>query len=143
MSDYNYLVAQTPTLNNKSGYIDVLDELYSISEKAVASSQETLTLYKLPSEFLEIFLDIPGRRGGFCIISSSKLVVLFDEDPNLITVIGKIRNKESAIQNSTKSSQLLKVSFSKVGGKYKYKDNTGGHLDPYEIIALLTRWVVS
>lgn len=124
-----------------SDFLGVIEELHSISESAVSSSQDDLTIYRLPSEFLEIFLDIPGRRGGFCIISATKLVIFFDEDPNLITVIGKNRNKQSG--TNTKTIQLLKVYFSIIDGDYKYKDNTGGQLNPNDIIDLLIKWIGS
>ncbi|MCH7519817.1 MAG: hypothetical protein IH964_12440 [Candidatus Dadabacteria bacterium] len=134
---------------NDKNYTEVLEKLFSISEKAVniynsSSDEEDLSVYKLPIEFLEIFLEIPGRRGGFCIISPTKLVIFFDEDPDLITVIGKIRNLNKNRNNTTsKATQLLKVSFSNKSGKYEYKDNTGGKLNPYDIVSLLIRWVSS
>jgi len=91
-----------------------------------------------------MFLEIPGRRGGFCIISPNKIVIFFDEDPNTITVIGKIRNNQSRVsQNSAKVVQLLKATFSNIEGEFQYKDNTGGTLDPYDIVALLIKWVVT
>ncbi len=133
---------ETNIEHKDSEYTSVLDDLYAISEHAVVSASETLTIYKLPSEFLEMFLDIPGRRGGFCIVSSSKLVIFFDEDPNLVTVIGKARTKEGGVpQSQTKSTQLVKLSFSKNGDKYEYKDNTGGAIDPASIIGIIINWV--
>ena len=126
-----------------SDYISVLNQLYAISENALASS-DNLAIYKLPTEFLEMFLDIPGRRGGFCIVSSSKLVIFFDEDPNLITVIGKTRTKEGAIaQSQSKATQLLKLSFTNTGDKYEYKDNTGGVIDPTNIVEIIINWLSS
>ena len=135
--------------SNDKNYTEVLEKLFSISEKAVNiynsnTATEDLSVYKLPIEFLEMFLEIPGRRGGFCIISLTKLVIFFDEDPDLITVIGKIRNLNKNRNNTTsKTTQLLKVSFSNKSGKYEYKDNTGGKLNPYDIVSLLIRWVSS
>ncbi len=123
-------------------YTAVLDELYTISENTIVSCSEALTIYKLPTEFLEMFLDIPGRRGGFCIVSASKLVIFFDEDPNLVTVIGKVRTKEGGVsQAQTKATQLVKLSFSKVGDKFEYKDNTGGVIDPTSIVEIIISWV--
>lgn len=135
--------------SNDKNYTEVLEKLFSISEKAVniynsSSDEEALSVYKLPIEFLEMFLEIPGRRGGFCIISLTKLVIFFDEDPDLITVIGKIRNlNKNRNITASKATQLLKVSFSNKSGKYEYKDNTGGKLNPYDIVSLLIRWVSS
>jgi hypothetical protein len=132
--------------SNDQNYIEVIQEFFSISEKAVNiynsnSKTEVLSVSMLPKEFLEIFLEIPGRRGGFCIISPIKFVIFFDEDPDLITVIGKTRNSKSANNITSKAAQLLKVSFSKVDDKYEYRDNTGGALNPYDIVSLLIRWV--
>jgi len=132
--------------SNDQNYLKVIEEFFSISEKAVNiynsnSKTDALSVYKLPEEFLEMFLEIPGRRGGGCIVSPSKLVIFFDEDPQIITVIGKTRNTRSANNKTSKATQLLKVSFSYQDGKYEYRDNTGGVLNPYEIVSLLIRWV--
>jgi len=97
--------------SNDKNYTEVLEILFSISEKAVniynlSSDEEALSVYRLPIEFLEMFLEIPGRRGGFYIISLTKLVIFFDEDPDLITVIGKIRNLNKN-RNITTSQALF------------------------------------
>jgi hypothetical protein len=130
-------------------YLQAMDHLFLISQQAVNifnsnSESEVLSAYKLPKEFLEMFLEIPGRRGGSSIISPNKIIIFFDEEPNTITVIGKIRNNQSGVsQNSVKVAQLLKATFSNKEGGFKYKDNTGGTLDPYDIVALLIKWVVT
>ncbi|GJM15372.1 MAG: hypothetical protein DHS20C13_06990 [Thermodesulfobacteriota bacterium] len=129
-------------------YIEVIEHFFSISKEAVDiynanSTTDILNVYKLPKEFLEMFLEIPGRRAGFCIISPTKLVIFFDEDPRIITVIGKTRSFDRNNNSSSKVNQLLKVSFSKKDQEYQYKDNAGGVLDPYDIVALLIKWVVS
>lgn len=132
-----------------SSYLQAIDNLFSISQQAVEIfnsqlSSDLLAVYMIPKEFLEIFLDIPGRRGGFCIISTTKIVVFFDEDPNTITIIGKNRNKQrGANPNSTKVIQLLKATFSDEEGGFKYQDNTGGQLNPYDIVEILIGWIVS
>ena len=137
------LVSETQKTKSDSDFVSVLDELYAISENAV-ESLDNVSINKLPTEFLEMFLDIPGRRGGFCIVSPTKLVIFFDEDPNLITVIGKGRNKEGAVaQAQSKATQLVKLSFSKSGDKYEYKDNTGGKIDPASIVEIIINWVSS
>lgn len=129
-------------------YLQALDHLFSISTEAVNifnlnSKSDVLSTYKLPKEFLEMFLEIPGRRGGFCIISPDKIVIFFDEEPKTITVIGKNRNKEGgSSQNSAKISQLLKARFSNKDDSFQYVDNTGGAIDPYDIIALLIKWIM-
>ncbi len=134
---------------NDTPYLKAIDQLFLISQQAVNvfnsnSKSDVLSAYMLPKEFLEMFLEISGRRGGFCIISPTKIVIFFDEEPNTITVIGKIRNKQSGVsQSSAKVTQLLKATFLTKQGQYQYKDNTGGALDPYDIVALLVKWVVS
>jgi len=128
-------------------YKEVIEHLFSITLNAIDiynsnSESELLSTYRLPREFLEMFLEIPGRREGFCIISPTRIVIFFDEDSQIITVIGKTRNSESNNTNlPTKTHQLFKVSFSKMEKNYEYKDNTGGVLDPYEIVSLLIRWI--
>ena len=135
--------------SSSSPYLQAIDHLFSISQQAINvfnsnSDSDVLSTYKLPTEFLEMFLEIPGRRGGFCLISPSKIVIFFDEEPNTITVIGKLRNKQSGVsQSSAKVIQLLKASFSNKEGELQYKDNTGGTLDPYDLVALLIKWVIS
>lgn len=127
----------------------VLAEFLKISEEGVkiyneSVKEDILTVYKLPADFLEIFLSIPGRRGGLAIVSPVKLAVFFDEAPDIITVIGKLRNNSSSMQaNINKTLQLIKISFT-VGEKgYIYKESTGNTLDPEGIIALIIKWLVS
>jgi len=130
-------------------YIEVLERFLSISKEAIkiyntAVNSEVLSVYDLPKEFLEMFLDIPGRRGGFCLTSPFKIVVFFDEDPQLITVIGRSRNQATKDSGSnSKATQLFKISFSKKDGEYEYKDNTGGVIDPHDIVSILVRWITA
>ncbi len=127
----------------------VLAEFFKISEDGATIFNESvkedrLKVYKLPADFLEIFLSIPGRRGGLSIVSPERLAVFFDEDPDVITVIGKLRSHGSSIQaNVNKSLQLIKISYSKTDKGYEYKDNTGKALDSGEIIAVIIGWLVS
>jgi len=129
-------------------YLEVIDHLYCMSALAVdvfnsSAESEVLSVYKLPGEFLEMFLDITGRRGGFCLISPDKTVIFFDEDPNIITVIGKSRNTIGKENASAKTVQLFKISISKNDKLLEYRDNTGGVLDPYDIILVLVSWVTA
>lgn len=135
--------------SSSSPYLQAIEHLFSISQQAINvfnsnSDSDVLSTYMLPKEFLEMFLEIPGRRGGFCIISPNKIVIFFDEEPSTITVIGKIRNNQSGVsQNSAKVVQLLKAKFSDIQDELQYKDNTGGTLDPYDTVAILINWVVT
>ena len=130
-------------------YLEALDEFYEISVEGVRTfnecvKQERLAVHRLPADFLELFLGIAGRRAGLYIVSPQKLAVFFDEDPDIITVIGKIRSNSSNIQtNVNKTLQLIKISFT-VGEKgYIYKESTGNTLEPEGVIALIIRWLVS
>ncbi len=127
----------------------VLDEFLRISKEGVciyneSANEEALAVYELSADFLEIFLSIPGRRGGLAIVAPGRLAVFFDEDPDLITVIGKLRSNDSNIQaNTNKSLQLIKISFSRTNTGYEYKDNTGKTLSSEGIIAVIMGWLVS
>ncbi len=129
--------------------IEVIQNLIVITEKGVAAHNKAsdgapLIVRELPPEFLDIFLDIPGRNGGFCIISLTKLVVAFDEYPNSIVFIGRKRSNNNAKGKGASSSrQLLKLSFSKPDDSYEYKDNVGGAIDLKDIVTLLIKWTVS
>ncbi len=106
-------------------------------------NEESLVVYELPAEFLEIFLGISGRRGGLAIAAPQRLAVFFDEDPNLITVIGKLRSNDSGVHtNVNKSLQLIKISFSSSDNGYVFKDNTGKPLDSEGIISVIIGWLV-
>lgn len=126
----------------------VLDEFLRISNKGAKIyndllGEQALSVYELPSEFLEIFLGIPGRRGGLAISAPERLAVFFDEDPDVITVIGKLRSNNGTIQaNVNKSYQLIKISASKTDSGYEYRDNTGKPLDSEGIISVIIGWLV-
>ena len=98
-------------------FLEVLEEFFKISQEGINTfneclEQKALAVHSLPSDFLDLFLGITGRRGGFSIVSTQKLAVFFDEDPDTITVIGKLRNNTDEIQvNINKTLQLIKISF--------------------------------
>ena len=101
-----------------------------------------LSLQRLTPDFLDLFLSIPGRRGGFSVFSPSRIIILFDEDPDLLTVIGKTRRTEKDGEGKLSSAvQLIKVNFSKEDSAVVYKDNAGGTLELHDLITLLIRWV--
>jgi|GEM_PF-1678972 len=131
------------------GLIAVLGEFLQISQEGARIyndlvKEERLTVYELSADFLEIFLSIPGRRGGLSIVSPDRIAVFFDEDPDIVTVIGKYRNNNSRVQvNTNKSLQLIKISCLKTEKDYEYKDNTGKTLDSKGVIALIMGWLVS
>jgi hypothetical protein len=130
-------------------FIEVLEEFFKISREGINTfneclEQKALAVHRLPADFLDLFLGITGRRAGFSIVSHQKLAVFFDEDPDTITVIGKLRNNNSEMQaNIGKTFQLIKISFISGERGYVYKDNTGKALEAEEVVALIIRWLVS
>lgn len=136
-----------PLTDIDKGFLAAIEEFYVLSRRAVtifndASPGMRLSLQRLTPDFLGLFLSIPGRRGGFSVFSPSRIVVLFDEDPNVLTVIGKKRRDEQNGEGKLSSAiQLIKVNFSKEDSAVVYKDNAGGPLDPHGLVTLLIRWV--
>ena len=128
-------------------FLAAIEEFYVLARRAVTvfndeSAGIRLTLQRLTPDFLDLFLSIPGRRGGFSVSSQSRIVIMFDEDPNGLTVIGKKRKTEPDGEgNLSPAIQLIKVSLVKDGEAIKYKDNSGGQLDPRDLAALFIRWV--
>jgi len=130
-------------------YLDAVGEFFDAASRAVEIFNDVirkriLSLHRLNPEFFELFLGIPGRRDGFTIVSPRKIVILFDEEPSTITVIGKKRNMDGAGAVLSTSKQLIKVTFNKNNdGTIYYTDNAGGRVDPYGLTALFIRWVSS
>ena len=139
----------SPRPESGGKFLDVLEEFFKISREGANTfneclEQKTLAVHRLPSDFLDLFLGITARRGGFSIVSPQKLAVFFDEDPDTITAIGKLRNNTGEMQvNVNKTLQLIKISFISKEKGYIYKDNTGKALEPEVVIALIIRWLVS
>lgn len=125
-------------------FVMVLDRLFRISEEGVnifnrESQGIKLEIDRLSPEFLDLFLDIPGRRGGFSIVSPFRIVVIFDEDPALITAIGKQRKREGG--KLSPIIQLIKIGFAKSTEGIEYRDNSGGRMEPRDIVPHFIRWV--
>ena len=129
--------------------LSVLKEFSEVSKKGAdiynkSVNRDYLKVYELPADFLEIFLGISGRRGGLAVVSDSKLAVFFDEEPDLITVIGKIRSNQGGLQaDFNKSLKLLQLGFSRAESGYIYKDNTGSTLSSEDAVAVIFGWLVS
>ena len=130
-----------------TGFIAAIEEFYVLSRRAVtifndASPGMRLSLQRLTPDSLDLFLSIPGRRGGFSISSPSRIVILFDEDPDVLTVIGKKRKTEKDGEGKLSSAiQLIKVNFKMENTAVLYKDNAGGALDPESLVTLFIKWV--
>ena len=90
----------------------------------------------------QLFLNIPGRLAGFSIISPTGIVIFFDEDPNIITVIGKKR--KSGGQDAGKLSpavQLMKIHYRADEDGIFFRDNSGAAIEPEGLVPLFIRWV--
>jgi hypothetical protein len=128
-------------------YTDAVGEFFDAASRAVeifndVIRKRTLSIHRLNPEFFELFLGIPGRRDGFTIVSPRKIVILFDDEPSTLTVIGKKRNKDGVGAVLSPSKQLIKVTFNKNNeGAINYTDNAGGRVDPYGLTALFIRWI--
>lgn len=136
-----------PLTDTDKLFMSAIEEFYVLSRRAVtifndASTGRRLSLQRLTPDFLDLFLSIPGRRGGFSISSPSRIVILFDEDPDVLTVIGKKRKTEKNGEGKLSPAvQLIKVNFRKEGDAIAYRDNAGGSLDPGSLVTLFIRWV--
>jgi len=132
-----------------ASYLNAVGEFFDAASRAVdifndVIRKRALSLHRLNPEFFELFLGIPGRRDGFTIISPHKFVILFDDEPSTLTVIGKKRTKDGAAAVLSPSKQLIKVTFYRNNeGIINYNDNAGGRVDPYGLTALFIRWVSS
>jgi hypothetical protein len=128
---------------------EVMNSLLKTSELAVSvynqvAEDEGLAVYGLPEELLALFLNLPGKRVGFCLIAPEKFVVFLDDEPGQVVVFGKKRQNSGSGENViTRARQLIKVSFAKTEDGYLFKDNTGSLLDPEEMILHIIRWAVS
>jgi len=128
-------------------FLAAMEEFYVLTRRAVTifnaeSGSVRLSLQRLTPDFLDLFLSIPGRRGGFSVSSPSRIVILFDEDPSGLTVIGKKRKTEKDGEGKLSSAiQLIKIGFVSEGDAIDYRDNSGGELDPHGLVALFIRWV--
>ena len=136
-----------PLTDIDKGFLAAIEEFYVLSRRAVtifndASPGMRLSLQRLTPDFLDLFLSIPGRRGGFSISSPSRIVILFDEDPDVLTVIGKRRKAAKGGEGKLSSAiQLIKVNFKMENNEVVYRDNAGGALDPESLVTLFIKWV--
>ncbi|MCC6713567.1 MAG: hypothetical protein IT344_09420 [Candidatus Dadabacteria bacterium] len=124
-----------------------VEEFYAVSRRAITiyngvAGASKLALNRLTPDFLDLFLNIPGRLAGFSIISSTGIVIFFDEDPDIITVIGKKRKSEG--QDAGKLSpavQLMKIHYRADESGISFRDNSGAAVDPEGLVPLFVRWV--
>lgn len=128
---------------------EVMNKLFNIAELGITIYNEgldkgKLSIYKLPEQLLALFLNLPGKRLGFCLIAEEKFVVFLDEEPNQVVVVGKNRQSFGTGENVlTKARQLIRITFMKSDNGFVFKDNTGSILDPEEIALHIIKWAVS
>jgi len=69
-------------------------------------------------------------------------VILFDEDPDVLTVIGKKRRTEKDGEGKLSPTvQLIKINFRKEDNTITYRDNAGGTLELHSLVTLIIKWV--
>jgi hypothetical protein len=128
-------------------FLAAIEDLYVHFRRAITIFNDVspgmrLSLQRLTPDFLDLFLSIPGRRGGFSVFSPSRIVILFDEDPNVLTVIGKRRRTEKDGEGKLSPAvQLIKINFRKEGNTITYRDNAGGALELHGLVTLIIKWV--
>jgi hypothetical protein len=138
-----------PEANNSSSNLkEVMNFLYGKSELGVNIYNEAieageLSIFKLPEELLEVFLNAPGDRIGFCLISDLKFVLFIGEFPDEVLVLGRRRQSSGSGEPFlTRAIQLIRIKFEHSGDTYSYEDNTGSLIDPDEIIIHIINWAV-
>ncbi len=128
-------------------FLAAIEDLYVHFRRAItvfneASPGMRLSLQRLTPDFLDLFLSLPGRRGGFSVFSPSRLVILFDEDPNVLTVIGKKRVAErDGAGKLSPAIQLIKINFYREVNTITYRDNAGGPVELHGLVTLIIKWV--
>jgi hypothetical protein len=126
---------------------EVMDGFFSLAESGVSaynegSGEKVLSIYILPEELLTLFLNLHGKRMGFCIIGPERFVVFLDETPNGILVLGHKKQSAGTVEQIlTKARQLIKITCLKSEKGFIFKDNSGGTLEPEETIKHIIKWV--
>ncbi len=129
------------------GSKEAMDGFFSLAESGVTaynegSGKKVISTYRLSEELLTLFLNLPGKRVGFCIIGPERFVVFLDETPNGILVLGQKKQAAGAVgQILGKARQLIKITCLKSGNGFIFKDNTGATLDQEDIMKHTIKWV--
>ncbi|MGB7292692.1 MAG: hypothetical protein WBD99_11010 [Thermodesulfobacteriota bacterium] len=138
-----------PEDNNSSTDLkEVMNILYGKTELGVNIYNEAiiireLSIFRLPEELLQVFLNGSGNQIGFCLMSDLKFVLFIGKFPNEVLVLGKKRqSSESGETFLTRAIRLIRIKFEHSGNTYSYQDNTGTLIDPDEIIIHIINWAV-
>lgn len=128
---------------------EVMNILYGKTELGVNIYNEVingggLSIFRLPEELLQVFLNVPGKQIGFCLMSDIKFVLFIGEVPDEVLVLGKKRQSSGSREPFvTRAIQLIRIKFERSGNIYSYEDNTGSLIDPDEIIIHIIKWAVT
>jgi len=146
-----YSKTKTEALSNEieTRIHEVIEILFKQTELGVRIYNEEsdnfkLSIFRLPKEFITIFLNIPSDRIGFCLTSEEKFVLFLEESPDKILILGKkIPKEENREFALNRAIQLIKLQYEKVGDRFAFKDNTGSVVDRKEIIIHIIKWLVN
>jgi hypothetical protein len=128
---------------------EVMNILYGKTELGVNIYNEAikggeLSIFKLPEELLQVFLNFPGKQIGFCLMSDLKIVLVIGELPDEVIVLGKKRQSYGSREPFlTRAVQLIRIKFEHSGNIYSYEDNTGSFIAPDELIVHIINWAVT
>jgi hypothetical protein len=135
--------------SSSSDLKEVMNVLYGKTELGVNIYNEAinggeLSIFKLPEELLQVFLSVPGKSIGFCLMSDIKFVIVIGGAPDEVLFFGK---KRKSSQNTepllARAIRLIRIKFGNSGDIYSYKDNTGSPIDPDELIVHIINWAVT
>ncbi|MER3447098.1 MAG: hypothetical protein C4291_09755 [Candidatus Dadabacteria bacterium] len=127
---------------------EAMDEFFSLAELGAnayneGSGKRVISAYRLTGELLTLFLNLPGKRAGFCIIGPERFAVFLDEVPNGILVLGQKKQPPGGTggQILTKARQLIRITCLRSENGFIFKDNTGADIDKEDIIKHIINWV--
>ncbi len=124
-----------------------MKRLFSLAELGVkayneGSGERVLSIYELPEELLTLFLNLPGRRMGYCIMGTERFVVFLDEVPNQVLVLGQKKQDLGVTgQVLSKARQLIKINCLRSKDRFIFLDNTGANLNPEDVIKHIIIWI--
>ena len=126
---------------------EAMKRLFSLAELGVkayneGSGERVLSIYELPEELLTLFLNLPGRRMGYCIMGTERFVVFLDEVPNQVLVLGQKKQDLGVTgQVLSKARQLIKINCLRSKDRFIFLDNTGANLNPEDVIKHIIIWI--
>src|SRR3970040_3203202 len=126
---------------------EAMQGLFSLAELGVnayneGSGEKSLSIHELPEELLTLFLNLPGKRMGFCVIGPERFVAFLREVPNQVLVLGQKR-QDLGVKDQvlSKAKQLIKISCLRSKDGFIFLDNTGANLNPEDVIKHIIIWI--